>query len=149
MFEKLARLLASWHTKVKNWHAIWHVRASSSNISTLIGTLARKNGKLASFWHIGTQGRLHVNHTGTQARWQSDYFVTHGRLFSKLVLFILLLFRYIFSVFTTSIVLAIRKTSFFWITPLSCCLVALINYYPPENFMFLYMHRHNIHYTYI
>ena len=30
--------------------------------------MARKNEKLARFWHVGTQARWHVNHAGTQAR---------------------------------------------------------------------------------
>ena len=47
MFEKLARLLAGWHVKLKNWHAVWHV-------GMFIGTLARKNEKLARFLHVGT-----------------------------------------------------------------------------------------------
>ena len=43
MFEKLARRLARSHAKLKHWHAAWH-----------FGMLARKNEKLARFWHIGT-----------------------------------------------------------------------------------------------
>ena len=69
MFEKLARWHAkskidtpsdTWHAKLKHWQAVWHG-----------GTLARKNEKLARFWHVnhtGTQARWHVNHAGTQAR---------------------------------------------------------------------------------
>ena len=38
-------------------------------VGTFIDTLARKNDKLAHFWHVGTQSRWHLNHTGTQARW--------------------------------------------------------------------------------
>ena len=45
-----------------NWHGCWHVGKPSLNIGpsygTFIGTLARKNEKLARFWHI--------SHTGTQ-----------------------------------------------------------------------------------
>ena len=37
MFEKLVRLLVGWHTKLKNWQAVWHV-------GTFIGTLTR--------WHV-------------------------------------------------------------------------------------------------
>ena len=33
------------------WHVYWHA-------GTFIGTLARKNKKLARFWHVGTQARL-------------------------------------------------------------------------------------------
>ena len=38
-------------------------------VGTFMDTLARKNDKLAHFWHVGTQSRWHLNHTGTQARW--------------------------------------------------------------------------------
>ena len=41
MFEKLARLLAGWHVKLKNWHAVWHV-------GMFIGTLAC----LLALWHV-------------------------------------------------------------------------------------------------
>ena len=44
MFKKLARLLAHWHASLKHWYAVWHV-------GTFIGTLTRKNEKLARFWH--------------------------------------------------------------------------------------------------
>ena len=47
MSEKLACLLARWHAKLKNWHAVQHV-------GMFIDTLARKNEKLARFWHVGT-----------------------------------------------------------------------------------------------
>ena len=66
MFENLARLLTRWHVNLKHWHAVWHV-------GTLIGTLARKNEKLARFWYVGTQARWHINHAGTQARWHVDH----------------------------------------------------------------------------
>ena len=59
MFEKLARLLASWHGKLKHCHTILHV-------GTFIGTLPRKDEKLARFWHVD-------DHTGK-----------HGTQFSKL-----------------------------------------------------------------
>ena len=42
--------------------------------------LARKNEKLASFWHVGTKAHLHVNHAGTQARWQVGHVGTQGRI---------------------------------------------------------------------
>ena len=51
MFEKLAHLLARRHAKLKYWHVLWHV-------GTFIGTLARKNEKLARFYHVHTQGTL-------------------------------------------------------------------------------------------
>ena len=47
----------------------WHV-------GTFIGTLARKNEKLARFWHVGTLARGHIHHAGTYG--------THGTRFSKL-----------------------------------------------------------------
>ena len=59
MFEKLARLLASWHSKLKHWHLILQV-------GTFIGTLSPKDEKLARFWHADY-------HTGT-----------HDTQFSKL-----------------------------------------------------------------
>ena len=85
MFEKLACLLTRWHTKLKNWHAVWHV-------ATFIGMLAHENEKLASFWHISVQARwhvnristqphCHVNHAGTQAHWHVG---TLGTRFSEL-----------------------------------------------------------------
>ena len=43
------------------WHAVWHA-----------DMLARKNGKSARFWHVGTQARWHVDHVGTQARMARD-----------------------------------------------------------------------------
>ena len=73
MSEKLARLLARWHAKLKHWHATWHV-------STFIGTLARENEKLARFWHDDTQARWHVNHAGTQACWHVDHVGTQARV---------------------------------------------------------------------
>ena len=61
--EKLARLLARWHTRLKHWDTVWHV-------DTFIGRLAHKNEKL-----------LHFRHVDTQARWHAD---THDTRFSKL-----------------------------------------------------------------
>ena len=58
MFENLACLLTRWHANLKNRHAVWYV-------DTFISTLARKNEKLARFWHVGMQARWHVNHVGT------------------------------------------------------------------------------------
>ena len=86
--KKLARRLARWHAKLKHWHVFWHV-------DTFFGTLVRKNEKLARFWHVGAQARLHVNyagtqapwhvnHAGTQASWHVDHVGTHGTRFSKL-----------------------------------------------------------------
>ena len=42
MFEKLVRVLARLHAKLKHWHAVWHV-------GRFIGKLARKNEKLIYF----------------------------------------------------------------------------------------------------
>ena len=67
--EKLARHLAHWHAKLKHWNAVWHA-----------GMLARKNEKLARFWHVGTQSRWYVNHAGTQARWHVDHVDTQARM---------------------------------------------------------------------
>ena len=67
---KLARRLARSHAKLKHWHVVWH-----------FGTLARRNEKLARFWHVGTQTRWHVDHVGMQARGHAG---THGTQFSKL-----------------------------------------------------------------
>ena len=72
IFEKLAHLLARWQTKLKNWLAVWH-------IDTFIGTLVRKNEKLACYWCIGTQARWHINHTGTQACRQVNHTGTQAR----------------------------------------------------------------------
>ena len=70
MFEKLARLLARWHTKLKNRHAIWHV-------GTIIGTLARKK-------EVDTLlARWHVHYAGTQARWYVEFVGTHGTRFKQ------------------------------------------------------------------
>ena len=63
--EKLACLLALWHTKLKNWH-----------VDRFIGTLTRKNEKLARFWYVGAWARGHVDHAGTDG--------TIGTRFSKL-----------------------------------------------------------------
>ena len=41
-----------------------------------LGTLARKNEKLARFWHVGIWARGNVDHAGT--------YDTHGTRFSKL-----------------------------------------------------------------
>ena len=63
---------------MKNWHAVeklarlWHV-------GTFIGTLARKNEKLARC----TKAREHVDHAGT--------YDTHGARFSKLSAFVLVI----------------------------------------------------------
>ena len=49
MLKKLAQLLARWQTKLGNWHSklkYWH---ALSDVETFIGTLARKNEKLAHF----------------------------------------------------------------------------------------------------
>ena len=73
MFEKLARSLARWHAKVKNWHALWHA-------GTFFGTLASKNENLAHFWHVDNQARWHVNHAGPQARWHAG---THGTRYNS------------------------------------------------------------------
>ena len=59
MFEQLARLIA---------------------VGTFIYTLARKNEKLARFWHVGTQTRWHINQAGTQARWHVDHVSTQVRM---------------------------------------------------------------------
>ena len=74
MFEKLARLLARWHTKLKNRHAIWHV-------GTIIGTLARKK-------EVGTLlARWHVHYAGTQARWYVALLARMARDSSKLLVY--------------------------------------------------------------
>ena len=52
MFEKLARHLARWHAKTKH---------DKQN-----GTLARKNEKLAHFWHVGMSTTLARKHVGTK-----------------------------------------------------------------------------------
>ena len=44
MFEKLVRLLARRHAKLKHWHAV-------------CVHLKNKNEKLARFWHVGTEAR--------------------------------------------------------------------------------------------
>ena len=54
MFGKLARSLAVWYAKLKHWHALWQV-------GTFIDTLARKNDKLARFWHAGKEVLWHSN----------------------------------------------------------------------------------------
>ena len=69
MSEKLARLLARWHAKLKNWQVTW-------DVGTFVGTLTRKNEKLARFWHVDRQARWHVNHAGTQALWHVDHIGT-------------------------------------------------------------------------
>ena len=69
-FETLACCMA-------RWHVYWHV-------CMFTGTLARKNEKLARFWHVGTQAHCHVNHAGTQAHWHIDHVGTLGTRFSKL-----------------------------------------------------------------
>ena len=51
MFENLARLLARWHGKMKNWHAVWHVGTASWKISKL---LARWYAKLKNYQAFGT-----------------------------------------------------------------------------------------------
>ena len=48
-WKKMARLLAHWHAKLKNWHAF--------------GTLARKNEKLARFGHVDHAGRNGMHDT--------------------------------------------------------------------------------------
>ena len=80
--EKLASLLANWHAKLKQWHALEH-------IGMFIGLLAGKNVKLERFWHFGMQARWHVIHTGMQAHWHIDHVAmawhgTHGMQSSKL-----------------------------------------------------------------
>ena len=49
--EKLARLLARWHTRLKHWHIVWHV-------DTFIGRLAHKNEKSPRFRHVATQAHM-------------------------------------------------------------------------------------------
>ena len=44
-----------------------------------IGTLARKNEKLAHFLHIGTQVPWYVNHADTQALWHVNHSGTQAR----------------------------------------------------------------------
>ena len=78
MFEKLTHLLVRRHSKLKNWHAVW-------NVGKFIAMLARKNEKLARFWHADTQTRKPLWHETTSARkprWQAG---THGTWFSKLI----------------------------------------------------------------
>ena len=70
--EKLARLLARWHAKLKNCYFFWHVGAASWKIDTLAG------GHV--FWHAGTLVRGRLNHTGTYGM--------NGTWFSKLAFFI-------------------------------------------------------------
>ena len=60
--EKLACLLARWHSKLNNWHAF--------------GTLARLHVKMRSWHTFGKLARGRVDHTGTHG--------THGMRFSKL-----------------------------------------------------------------
>ena len=80
MSEKLARLPACWHANLKNLHVIWHFGSQVLNINMPYGTLARKNEKLARFWHVDTHARWHVNHARTQARWYVDYVRTQARM---------------------------------------------------------------------
>ena len=61
MFEKLARLLPRWDATLKYWHVVWYV-------GTFIGTLARKNDKLALFWHFGMLARKPRWHARALAR---------------------------------------------------------------------------------
>ena len=70
--EKLAHLLAGevekngtslpcWLANLKNWHALRRLHAKLKNrhtFGTFIGTLARKNEKLARFWQVGTLARM-------------------------------------------------------------------------------------------
>ena len=60
MFEKLVRLLVGWHTKLKNWHAVWHG-------VTFIGTLALWHVKMGC-WYAGTLARKPRWHGSTLAR---------------------------------------------------------------------------------
>ena len=73
---------------MKNWHTFWHVGTPSWKIgmpySTFIDMLARKDEKLACFWHICIQAHWHINHTGTQVCWHVDHIGTYGMWFSKL-----------------------------------------------------------------
>ena len=79
--EKMTRLLARWHAKLKYWDAKlkigtplarWHIYC----------TLARKNEQLARFWNVDTWPRGHTDHTGT-----SGMDGTHGMRFIKLITF--------------------------------------------------------------
>ena len=102
MFEKLARLLAHWHAKLKTLHAVWHIWHARSKhwhavwrVSTFIGILARENKKLARFWdantlarkprwHASTLARKPRWHAGTLTRRPRWHAGTHGTWFSKL-----------------------------------------------------------------
>ena len=70
MFEKLTRLLALWHAKLKHWDALWQVR-------TFIGTLACK---MKSWNAFGTQTHWHWSHAATEARWHVNQVSTQVRL---------------------------------------------------------------------
>ena len=82
MFENFACLLARWHAKVKNWHAVWHAKLKSWHT---VGTLAPQVENLTylgtfigrSKWEVGTRlARGHANHAGTHD--------TNGTQFSML-----------------------------------------------------------------
>ena len=60
MFEKLTRVLARWHAKLKHWHVLWH-----------IGTQARRIVRKPR-WHAITLTRRPRCHAGT-----------HDKQFSK------------------------------------------------------------------
>ena len=57
MLEKLARHLASWHVKLKTWHAIWHV---GMPYGTLTRLLTRWHVKARSWHALTTVARKHV-----------------------------------------------------------------------------------------
>ena len=60
--EKIARLLARWHAKVKGWHAKvkgWHA------FGTLARLLARWHVKMRSRHTFDTWANGHVDHAGT------------------------------------------------------------------------------------
>ena len=59
--------------QVKTLATAWHV-------GTFIGTLERKNEKLAHFWHVGMHARCHVNHAGIQSRWNVNHAGTYTAL---------------------------------------------------------------------
>ena len=71
---KIGMPLVRWQVGTPSWIigiplARWHV-------GMFIGTLARKNEKLARIWHVATLARGHVDHAGTYS--------TRGTQFSKL-----------------------------------------------------------------
>ena len=72
MFEKLVRQVKKLASPLERWHAVWHV-------TMFIGTLARKNEKLAHFWHVGTQAPWYINHADTQALWHLNHSGTQAR----------------------------------------------------------------------